>query len=237
MGTCFLYLRCMALVAAFCFSSSLAGLAHGPFDSSTHVTVGRERLEVSVILGSDVARQFFADYLPGLPLPQPVGRGSELPMHAATNLFSLSTPVAMLFPKELRVLTDGLEFTFVASYAKPDSSQLQFRASFFELNKRVASGVFEVRAEDGELVSTEILSRSTTVALIALAPRSNQPADSEIDLARPVSASNAPVMLTNPTRTESKASRKQVPFVSWIVLALVSLMAGGLFLGGRKQRH
>jgi hypothetical protein len=192
-------------------------------------------LEVSVILGSDVARQFFADYLPGLSLPQPVGLGSELPVGVATNLFNLSTPATMLVPEELRVLTDGLEFTFVASFAKPDSAQLQFRAKFFELNERVAPGVFDVRTVDGKLLATEILSRSTTTALIVQPARSNQIATVATDQRHPKSGSNTSAVLTNPAVTELMVP--QSTFVKWVVLALVIVVAGGWFFGGRSQRH
>ena len=230
--------RRTALRSTVCLLASLLGAhAHGPFDSSARITVGNELLEISVSLGPDVARQFFADHLPGSPLPQPVGRGLELPVAVATNLFELSTPEATLVPEELRVLTDGLEYAFVATVCPPAAGPLKFRANYFALHERVAPGLLEVLTEDRRRLSSEILSRSTFVAEITLPARPNQSAFGGKAPSGAVTQTAPSIAHTNQGGKNSPAAGMRSNVIFGIASVLAALILGRwLIIRNRPKR-
>lgn len=122
-------LRTTALIVWLVLGPNLAR-AHAPFDSTAHVTVMEQSLEASLVVGSGLTEQLLKDSgVTALP-NNGVGMGTTLPITLATRLFEIEIAGTNLAASQLRVLSDGLESTFVVTYPRPAADTFRLRATF-----------------------------------------------------------------------------------------------------------
>jgi len=225
--------RLIGLILAFGLSVT-STWAHGPLDNSANLTLGAEQVEVTVILGPDVAMKFFADHLPGVTRPQPVGMGLSLPADAAGKMFSLLASNQNLLPLEFRVLTDGLEYAFVARYRGTGAAAGQFHAHYFGLNDQMPPGALRVQTDQGVRLSEVTLSRASPKADFAFGSTAEKisPDIGLPELSPP--EVKAPVGLTNALPVATAAGPKD-HFAAGAALALMAALAAGFLLGRRRS--
>src|SRR6187551_3651262 len=90
--------------------------AHSPFDSTAHVTVMEKNLEASLVVGSGLSEKLLRDSGVSAIPNTGVGMGTTLPIALATRLFEIEAAGTNLPATQVRVLSDGLESTFVVTY-------------------------------------------------------------------------------------------------------------------------
>ena len=218
----------------FLLLSLISSLAHGPLDNSATITTGEEEFEVTVTLGPDVAAEFFAKHLRGLPRPQPVGPGLSLPADAVGKMFSLIASNQLLVPREFRVLTDGLEYAFVARYLATSAVAWQFRAHYFDLVEQMAPGALQVQTVARHPLHKALLSRTSSVAEFVLPSTSANESRKKNQSESLSYESTAPVILTNLPRVEAPSARHNRSF-GGVALVLMAVIVSGFLLGRRRS--
>lgn len=116
------------LLGWLAFPSS--GFAHTPFESNARITILENQIEVSLIAGSGLTEKLLVGS--GVTALPQVGPGLNLPLTQAPNLFQLQVAGTNLPAALLRVLSDGLESTFVVTYPRPDAAALQIRTAYVQ---------------------------------------------------------------------------------------------------------
>lgn len=208
--------------------------AHGPLDNSAIITVGEDQLEVQVTLGLEAATRFFSEHLSGVSRPQPVGPGLSLPTTAADKLFSLVTSDGNVQPQEFRVLTDGLEFAFVARLPGTVAEALQFRAHYFDLNVQMPPGPLQVLTTSRQKLHETMLSRVRATAEFTL-PHSREKSPGNASQSGLVVNDIKPATGLAEAAPTSPPTGRSNRFVGAMALALAAVLAVGFLLGRRRS--
>lgn len=220
--------RFAAAVVCLC---AVVARAHGPFDSSAELIIGPDSLEARAVLGMDGAKQVLlsaglseAEAASALTVRGPAtlsGLSSDL----APGFFELTAGGKTLKAERLRVVTDGLEASFSATYAGAYSGDLEFRARYFEKVEAMKPGGFVAMDENRNVRSSAMLSRSQPGARVAL------PAPARMTDAKPGPAPAPPVAATNvnPTveqpATKAGSTRSFLPWMAGVVVIAFALLA------------
>jgi hypothetical protein len=221
------------VAAVFTLGCPASLLAHGPFDNSANIIVGTDQIEVTITLGPDAALKFFSERLPGVPRPQPVGMGRDLPIESADQLFRLVGASRSITPEEFRVLTDGLEYAFVARYRGTGAADWQFRAQYFELGEHMPPGPLRVQTETGGRLHESLLTHARPEVEFKLPPRPGARLTNVGTAKESTSTGVAPASaheLGIPSLPQQGSGR----LLAGMALALAAAIAGGLLIGRRR---
>lgn len=223
-----------ALGTLLCLGVPFLARGHGPFDNSAHLTFSEFGLEVVITLGPDAATKFLSTHLPAIPRPQPVGMGLPLPVVAASELFGLTVSNRLIVPEEFRVLTDGLEYAFVARYHQTQPAVCQLRARYFELHDPMPPGPAVLRTETGGRLGEALLSAGSPVFSFTLPGSVLEPDAANRSIASAPIGGASPVVLSNSLTRVQRATAPKQSFVSFVVLGLVLAVVGGFLLGRNR---
>lgn len=210
-------IRLLTLASLLGFGS--VALAHGPYDSSAQMIVFDESLELSATLGMDGAKQLLlsaglseADAASALAVRGPSTR-FDLSVELAPRFFELFAGGKLLAPQRLRVITDGLEAKFTATYAGTHSGALEVRARYFDGVENLKAGAFTAMDENRNIKGQSVFSHAKATAeihLTALEVAGKEPA--AIMAPAPEDATTAPEDSAGPT------SRQRVVWIGGAVL-------------------
>ena len=138
---------------------ALAG-AHGVFDHNTRVWFLADRLEAVVTLGPEAAKPFLTDG------PAEVLRSGHMeiafpfPLQNAPRLFEIKSGEAILEPVKATVRSDGLEYNFTLTYARPPAGPLRVRAVYVAGSEHLTKGALVACDENGTSFAAKMLSAS-----------------------------------------------------------------------------
>ena len=196
--------------------------AHGPYDSSTQLTIHDDALELNAILGMDGAKQTLlnagmseADAVNALATHGP-STLTDLSVGIVPHLFELSANRQPLKAKRLQVITDGLEVSFSATYAVASSGDLEVRAKYFDGVEAMKPGSFIAMDENHNIKSSAMLSRAKPVALVKLS------APPVAETPEPAAATSTAINLAPAAQATPAATSPRQPSSAW--------WAGGLLL-------
>ncbi len=164
-------------------------LGHRPFDHSIHAVLFADELEVAVTLGSDAARLVLessqADASGALG-----GMGAKsLPTTSAAHLCEIVSSAGALPATTLRVMGDGLEYTFVVRYPRPPSGPLTFQARYVNLAPtKLGLGTFVLTDEAGRQLGSGLISAANTAVELSLPAPEDTPNPSEAIVATETAA-------------------------------------------------
>jgi hydrogenase/urease accessory protein HupE len=140
--------------------------AHGPFDNSIHATLRADVLEVSVSLGGEASKEILNRASPK-NLAALGGMGLKtLPNELAAHFIEIKSGTVMLVADNFTVVGDGLEYSFTATYPKPASSTLVFRAPYFDVLEQMKLGTLVLTDDARKQIGSGLLTKgSSTVEL------------------------------------------------------------------------
>lgn len=164
--------RCLLLIlliASNLFDASTVH-AHSPFDSNAHITVMEQNLEASLVVGTGLTEQLLKDSGVG-PLPNTgVGMGTSLPLQVAPRLFEIEVAGTNLPASQLRVLSDGLEATFVVIYPRPPSDTFRVHATFARHLPASGFSALVVTDDQNRMLGSHIVRLGSEIANFTLPP-------------------------------------------------------------------
>jgi len=142
--------------------------AHSPFDSTAHLIVMEQNLEASLIVGSGMSEKLLQDS--GAPvMPNTgVGRGTTLPIAVATRLFEIEAAGTNLPATQVRVLSDGLESTFVVTYPRPATGSFRLRAVFAKHLPASGFSALVVTDDQNRMLGSHIVRQGSETAEFSL---------------------------------------------------------------------
>jgi hypothetical protein len=206
-------------------SSSAA--AHAPFDSNARITVLEETIEASAIVGSGLTEILLKNSNVPPLVNTGVGRGTVLPLELADRLFSITASGQNLNATQIRVLSDGLESSFVVTFPRPQTETLQLETRFAK--HLPASNVCA-------LIITDDQNRMLGSHLVKLGS-----AITEFGLPQLAEVASAPIVASSPTAAtalaheltlNSPAAKTYTVLQAILLIPLVAAFAcGGLWLG------
>lgn len=202
--------------------------AHGPFDSSSQLIILSDALELNATLGMQGAKQLLlnaglseADATTALSVRGP-STLHDLSADLAPHFFEIKAGDRVLKAKRMQVITDGLEASFIATYAGSYSGDLEVRARYFDGSEAMKPGAFIALDENQNAKGGAMLSRSKTVATVKL----SAPAAVPTPVVTEVPNSGDPVAVvsnvTSAAQTAPVAAPSQQPSTLW--------WAGGLLV-------
>lgn len=147
--------------------------AHDPFDGNTDVRVFDDRLEVTITLGYDAARELATQL--GLP-PEQQGRVTatrsrelvSLPAAAAARLVQLSANGSALPPRSFVAAPGDVEIPFRVVYARPATDGVQLRAAYFHKIDYMRPGALVVSNAQRRIIATAMLTSAKPQAAFPL---------------------------------------------------------------------
>lgn len=195
--------------------------AHAPFDSNARVIVMEQSLEATVVVGSGLAAELLKDS--GVhSLPQSgVGMGTPLPLELASRFFEIEAAGKPIAATQLRVLSDGLESTFVVTFPRPSADGLKLHTSFAKFLPSASFCALVVTDDNNKMLGSHLVKLGSEIAEFAL------PKNQAVAVASPVTPTmagakfeTAAVTATGPVAEFSSTRRAVGPVVVAIVLAL-----------------
>lgn len=150
------------------------GLAHSPFDCSSRMVAQADRIELTTTMGLGGSKQFLLNA--GLS-PEAAAEAlrtrapylhHDLPATVAGRLFEVKSGLGALITTNINCLSDGVEVVFKATYARPPTGTLEFRALYFNGVEQMKHGSFVATDERGHQLGAALLSRADTVVQIPL---------------------------------------------------------------------
>lgn len=181
-----------------------SALAHGPMDHSVRVTLMGNGVELGVTLGPDLAERALTHggAAPGqiselLASRGPSGSGPVSP-ESFSLLAGLRDSEGGLVPSRVFVMTDGLEYLFVAIYPGPIHGPLTFHARYLDGAEQARPGGIEVVDEaTGQRIAAEPLDASRKSAALPLPPApaaaANTPPAGALEQERPLTVTDESV--------------------------------------------
>jgi len=242
-------MMCRLALIVFALWTTTA-FAHGPLDHSVRITLMDPGREVGVTLGPDLAEQALTrgglapDQVRQLLVSHgPSGHGVVAPEALAT-LVELDGPDGRLIPTRTVVMTDGLEYMFVANYPRPQGSRLSLVARYLDAVEDLPPGSLELVDEDAGRLAMEPLNLSRKSVALSLPSSPGEAALPMTTGAAAVPAATADVADALPTAPAEPAaaqgpSRDQPGRGSkskwgwWLLAALLGVGAGWIW----HRRH
>ena len=229
-------IRLAMLVAALRLTT--AALAHGPYDSSAQMIVFGDSLELSATLGMDSARQVLLNA--GLSEAE---AASALTVRGPSTQFDLSVDLAARFfelragsqlhtAQRLRVITDGVEARFTATYAGKYSGSLEVRAGYFDGIEGMKPGAFIVTDENRNALFASMLTRAKSTvefklpAQASLEVAAKEPATNTASAPDNVSTVASPLLAATEGSAGPASSRSRVLWIGGAVLLAGLIWAG-----------
>jgi hypothetical protein len=148
-------------------------------------------------------------------------------------MFSLSASGQSMMADEFRVMTDGLEYAFVARYRGTDAVAGKFQAHYLHLAEQMPPGALRVQTEAGGRLHEVLLTRAQAHAAFTFGRSPKTLTTNGISPELPALEVNSPVVLTNHLPITASAGNKN-RLVGGTVLAFVAIFAVG-FLFNRLR--
>jgi hydrogenase/urease accessory protein HupE len=142
--------------------SLLPAQAHSPFDSTARVTVLEHNLEAELVVGIGLTEQLLKES--GVGIIPKTSRGTVLPIHLTTRLFEIEVAGTNLPATQLKVLSDGLESTFVVTYPRPATNSIRLRATFAKHLPESAFSALVVTDDQNHMLGSHIVRVGSEVA-------------------------------------------------------------------------
>lgn len=226
------HLVCLLLTPFICAH------AHGPYDSSAQLLILSDSIEASATLGMDAAKEVLLKA--GL---SEADAAKALTVRGPSTLFDLSPDLAAHFvaltaggkalkAQRLRVITDGLEASFIATYAGAYSGDLEVRARYFDGIEGIKPGVFVAIDEMRNVKGQAAFSRGKAEAVVNLGtPTTNVSATVKPETPVP---STEPVA---PAKPQADQARSSSFTKSWLVAGVLIALVAGVIIFFRIVRH
>lgn len=221
------WLGAVALIAGFVLNP-LPAHAHSPFDSTARATVMEQNLEASLVVGSGLTEKLLLDSgITGIPT---TSRGIILPLKLAPQLFEIEAGGTNLPATQLRMLSDGLESTFVITYPRPTAATFRLRATFAKHLPESGFSALVVTDEQNKILGSHIVRVGSEAADFSLP---ELPGATAIAAASPGAETNTPTVVV-PAETMSVA-KPQPSFAEYFQMGVHHILTGPdhlLFLCG-----
>jgi len=222
----------LALVACVCG-------AHGPYDSSAQLMILDGSLEANATLGMEGAKQVLLNA--GLSQTEAAdalaSRGPssffDLPTDITPFFFELTAGGAVLKPQRFRVITDGLEASFVASYAGVHSCEVAFRARYFDKIEAMKPGAFIALDENRNIKAQMAFSRDKAETKVNL----GAPAVSVSEPGKPKTPSSVAATPVAPSPQALEGSSVSSAPKSWLLVGACVILAGVVVILVRSVRR
>jgi hydrogenase/urease accessory protein HupE len=221
------WLSAVVVIVGFAVSFSTAR-AHSPFDSTARVTVLEQNLEAALVVGSGLTEKLLENS--GVTSIPNVGRGITLPTSQAIRLFEIEAGGTNLPATQLRVLSDGLESTFVVTYPRPIANTFRLRATFA---KHLPDGGFSalvVTDEQNQMLGSHIVRAGSETVDFALPQLASTPVEA-IATMTPLETIHAPTLAAAP----APVAKPQPSFAEYFQMGVHHILTGPdhlLFLCG-----
>src|SRR6478736_3365740 len=218
------------LLVGICFGAATVR-AHSPFDSTAHLTVMEQSLEASLVVGSGLSDKLLQDSgVPAIPNTG-VGMGTTLPITLATRLFEIETAGTNLPATRVRVLSDGLESTFVVTYPRPATDSFRLRAAFAKHLPASGFSALVVTDDQNRMLGSHIVRQGSETAEFSLPKLPGTGSE--------IVAASATAETTTPAATVTSApapiAKPQPSFVEYFQMGVHHILTGPdhlLFLCG-----
>lgn len=206
-----LSIRCWRGVVAWLVGFTLnwfPAQAHSPFDSTARVTVLEQNIEASLVVGNGLTEKLLQDS--GITSVPTVGRGTTLPLDLAARLFEIGFQGTNLPATQLRVLSDGLESTFVVTYPRPATDTFRLRAAYAKHLPESGFSALVVTDDQNKVLGSHIVRVGSEVADFKLPKLPGAPVETIVAVAPPdspptpaaLAAEPVPIAKPNLTFTE-----------------------------------
>lgn len=148
--------------------------AHDPLDCSARLMAQVDRIEITVTLGVEGARQILA--MGGLDAagvaeamrPRGPHNTIDLPPTLASHFFELKIGDERLAARKVVELSDGMEVVFIVVYPRPPSGSLNIRANCYDEIPNLRNGSLVAYDEQGNSLGAASLSRAAVNAHVDL---------------------------------------------------------------------
>lgn len=212
--------------------------AHGPYDSSAQLIVSSDSLEFSATLGMDGARQWLRNA--GL---SETDTATALTVRGTSTFHSLSADLAgrlvelsaggqSLKATRLRVITDGLEASFIATYSGSYSGEVAVRARYFDGVEALKPGAFVAMDENRNVKAQAAFSRGNAETTVTLGTTAT------------VGSATAKPNAPSASAERSAGAHQHADHVHpsagsnfWLIAGAIAALAAGLILWLFKLRH
>jgi hypothetical protein len=197
--------------------------AHAPFDGSARAILHLDFAEVTITTGRDLGERYLtiAQIDPhGLSAGHPRALSPDM----ATNFFTVAAGEKFLTPREVDVITDGVEFQFHFEYPLAPSKSLALRARFIPALKPPRAAPLVLTDENGNILGSAVLTEDKSAAEFPL-PEQFVPTNSI--------TATASVALTNPPSPKPAVAveerRPRPAFVEFLKLGIGHILNVGAF--------
>jgi hypothetical protein len=155
---------------------SFPAFAHPPFGSSTRAVLATNRLEIYVTTGEVLAAPLLKDFSPETHRSAAPGLPYSLPTEIAARLYEVMGDSQPLAAERVELRLDGVDFEFALVYPHPTGSLLHLRAVYLETPDATGVAPLVLVDENGQQLSSALLSKSQNSVTVALASAGNTPA-------------------------------------------------------------
>lgn len=207
----------------------LPAYAHSPFDSTARVTVLEQNLEASLVVGTGLTEKLLQDS--GVTSVPTVGRGATLPLDLARRLFEIGVNGTNLPATQLRVLSDGLESTFVVTYPRPTTDTLRLRATYAKHLPESGFSALVVADDQNRLLGSHIVRVGSEVADFNLPKLPSPPVETVAAVTPPDNSPQPTIITVAPV----PVAKPQLTFAEYFRMGVHHILSGPdhlLFLCG-----
>lgn len=203
----------IALIQFLLFAPTVSH-AHGPFDNSIHATLGTDGLEVSVVIGSEAAKEILKRASPEKPVTLDGMGLKTLPGELTSQFIEVKSGATALVANKFTVVGDGLEYLFTATFPKPANPTLTFRAPYFDALEQMKPGTLILAEESGKQIGSGLLTKGSSSVELTL-QQQTPVVVAATDIAMPVQHASTPATTstTHPDiATESPSATQRSSF-------------------------